>query len=71
MKLSEAQKLVHGLYRIYWKGDPDGYSLAAVGSDRSGRRWLAPTNWVEVGTADYNKTWRRVERADLIEKSRY
>jgi len=29
-----------GIYRIYWKSG--GSSLAAIGMDREGDRWLAP-----------------------------
>ncbi len=43
MKKSEVQKLSHGLYRLYWKSG--GFSLAAVGSLYSGKRWFAPVNW--------------------------
>jgi hypothetical protein len=40
----EAQKLEHGLYRIYWL-DSDDLSIASVGSLHDGTRWFAPTNW--------------------------
>ncbi len=70
MELSEVKRLKHGLYHVFWKDD-GGHSLAAVGSDRRGRRWLAPTNWLissGVGLTDA-KIWHQVERIDLIEAS--
>jgi hypothetical protein len=53
--------LAPGLYRIYWKDDGP-YSLATVGMDSSGRRWMAPSNWVTVPSYD----WSKVERVELI-----
>lgn len=67
MKLSDVQQLDHGLYRVYWKSG--GSSLASVGSDDSGKRWLAPTNWILSDTkliTDYQKVWRHVEKMELI-----
>jgi len=49
-----------GLYVVYWKSG--GSSLAAVGMDEKGDRWLAPCNWVNVPTYD----WSDVDRAVLI-----
>lgn len=71
MKMSEVQELKHGLYRVHWT--TGGESLAAVGSDSRGKRWLAPTNWLMEGLnhTDYQKTWRWVEKVELIEASRY
>lgn len=43
----------HGLYRIFWK--EGGSSLAAVGSDASGRRWYQPTNWISGPGFDWTK----------------
>lgn len=36
-----------GLYRVFWT--IGGSSLAAVGVDADGGRWIAPTNWVFPG----------------------
>jgi hypothetical protein len=52
MKLSDYKKSLlecdFGLYVIYWTSG--GSSLAAVGQDHEGNRWIAPTNWTcEVG----------------------
>lgn len=33
-----------GLYRVYWESG--GSSLAAIGFDSKGDRWIAPTNWL-------------------------
>lgn len=41
----QTRQLVPGLYEVVWQ-DAGGTSLAAVGSDAFGRRWLAPTNWL-------------------------
>ena len=44
-----------GLYQIYWESG--GSSLAAIGMDREGNRWMAPTNWTSGSTnyEDYKK----------------
>lgn len=44
MTLKEFNKLPPGLYEIYWK--TGGSSLAAIGNDEHGHRWLAPINWL-------------------------
>jgi hypothetical protein len=43
----------HGLFILFWTSG--GTSLAAVGSDASGRRWYAPTNWITVPSFDWSK----------------
>jgi len=63
MKSEDVQKLSHGLYRVFWK--TGGSSLAAVGSNAAGKRWLAPTNWVSI-SQDFNKTWLHVERVEFL-----
>lgn len=73
MKKEEIQKLKHGLYIIHWR--QGGISLAAVGSDYAGRRWLACTNWTHqksrsVQTTDL-RVWEGVEKVGLICESRY
>lgn len=60
MRQSDAKKLGHGVYRIYWK--EGGCSLAAVGSDHRGDRWYAPTNWVSGPSF----RWTPVERVEAI-----
>ena len=39
----ELDKVVPGLYKIYWKDG--GYSLTAIGMLHDGTRWVAPVNW--------------------------
>lgn len=57
----EVAKVGHGLYIIHWKeSHGGGTSVAAVGTDRSGRRWFAATNWTVVPSFD----WSRIERVE-------
>lgn len=44
MTPSEGNVLRLGLYRVWWMSG--GSSLASVGMNSDGSRWLAPTNWV-------------------------
>jgi hypothetical protein len=66
MKKSDVQKLPHGLYRLYWKSG--GTSLAAVGSMPNGDRWMAPVNWISIGTSRI-RDWHFVERAEALKYS--
>ena len=59
----EVRGLKNGLYRVWWKSG--GYSLAALGVNRDGSRWLAPSNWV-APTDDPD--WATVERMELVER---
>lgn len=52
-----------GLYRVWWT--EGGSSLAAVGVNRSGGRWLAPLNWV-APPEDFTR-WDTVLRLDPID----
>ena len=61
MTRAEGNKLPLGLYRVFWKSG--GSSLAAVGMDYVGNRWLAPTNWVTPSPAGH---WRLVDRVERI-----
>ena len=58
MNYSDVQELKHGIYRIHWK--EGGSSLAAVGSDVAGNRWLAATNWVSGSTTSTTR-WEEVD----------
>ena len=58
MTKAASQLLGNGLYRVWWKSG--GSSLAAVGVQANGDRWLAPTNWIHP-TEDQN-VWRSIER---------
>ena len=63
MGTAEVLALSGGLYRVTW-ADGGGTSLAAVGCDAQGRRWLAPCNWIEgVGVTTL---WERVGRVEPI-----
>lgn len=57
----EFGNMPHGLYWLHWSNG-EGGSLAAVGSDASGRRWYAPTNWIRVPSFD----WSKVQKATLL-----
>tara|TARA_R110000772_G_scaffold99174_1_gene198717 strand:- start:3940 stop:4299 length:360 start_codon:yes stop_codon:yes gene_type:complete len=63
MKYSDVQNLDHGLYRIWWKDG--GSSLASVGSDQHGFRWLAPTNWIS-GSSTSTVCWDAVDHITPI-----
>lgn len=39
-----------GLYRVFWKSG--GSSMAAIGGDASGGRWIAPSNWIAPASLD-------------------
>lgn len=68
MNRGEAQTLGHGLYRVYWYSG--GVTLAAVGSNAQGQRWLAPTNWVRLDhdTQFNTEAWGLIERVELVER---
>lgn len=71
MNKSKVQDLKHGLYRVHWKKKHGGgSSLAAVGTDHKGCRWIAPTNWISGSTCE-RKVWKSIKRMELIEASRY
>jgi hypothetical protein len=61
-------KLQPGLYRIYWH--QGGLSVAAIGVDRHGKNWIAPTNWVcpmeVIDDPSKYDVWGHVERVELI-----
>ena len=75
MTLKETYALTPGIYLITWKDPPpagspagrssDGKStsLAAVGIDARGDRWLAPCNWLTTGD---RTSWRMVESVQLV-----
>lgn len=52
-----------GIYKIYWKSG--GSSVAAIGNDYEGNRWVAPANWTcDLGG---NPTSMLSKHADEIE----
>lgn len=74
MDLDDAQKLPHGVYRLYWTEDEGGgSSLAVVGSMYSGKRWFACANWTGrdskgIPGSDNARYWAKIERAELIKE---
>lgn len=70
MSKKEVQNLKHGLYEVYWKSG--GSSLAAIGSLRCGKRWIAPINWVSDINSNNKlvgykrRVWRDVKRVVVI-----
>lgn len=62
MTKKQAKSLTLGVFRLYWKSG--GSSVAAVGMDRAGERWMAPSNWISVPSY----SWHRVKSAELIEE---
>ncbi len=61
MTKQDAKKLPNGLYRLFWKSGGD--SLAAVGTDQHGDRWIAPINWSTGGTTLH---WKLVDHVEEI-----
>lgn len=54
-----------GLYRVHWA--EGGSSLAAVGMNSDGSRWIAPTNWLSPATqCGPNPWWHAVTRLELV-----
>jgi hypothetical protein len=53
-------ELPDGLYRIHW--DDDSVSQAAVGSNHAGKRWFAPTNWINVPSYD----WKMINYVETV-----
>jgi hypothetical protein len=72
MTRKETQNLLHGVYRLYWRSG--GCSLASVGSLHNGDRWFACANWTSEKTRGIvvaNDWWRKVVRAELVERQVY
>ena len=67
MTEQEFNKLKHGIYRIYWTND-DSTSVAAIGSDYTGKRWMAPANWTAESDGNGNVAVAYIDRYDRIEK---
>jgi hypothetical protein len=52
-EITPIEQIKPGIYHVLWRDG--GASVAAVGMNRDGTRWLAPTNWVEPSTStDWN-----------------
>lgn len=61
--------LKHGVYRIYWKNG--GSSLASVGYDHSGRKWMAPCNWINMDKTYIDEHIGDIEKFKLIKENKY
>ena len=68
MTSQEVNQLKHGLYVIHWKSG--GSSLAAIGSQENGRRWMACCNWVHTtegyGDSQNEQIWEMIQKVGLI-----
>lgn len=53
-----------GLYTVFWKSG--GSSLAAIGIQSDGTRWLAPTNWLRPATITSAGAWGDIERVERV-----
>ncbi len=63
MTQEEAAQLEHGIYNLHLHSG--GTILAAVGSDPSGKRWIAACNWATVGHT-FSYIWEDVCVAELL-----
>lgn len=57
MNYVKGNEVPPGLYRVYWRSG--GSSLAAVGVDSEGRRWVGACNWLSpcAVDGDGNSVW--------------
>ena len=62
MDKAAVKALKLGAYFLHWKSG--GLSLAAVGADEFGERWMAPCNW--VSPTNNQKFWQQVARAERV-----
>ena len=67
MKSKEFQSLPCGIYRIFWKDG--GESLASIGMNNKGLRWLAPSNWTEpaIWEGEVKKYTKKILTVALLE----
>jgi hypothetical protein len=65
----EFYELNLGLYRIYWKRG--GISLAAIGNNMYGNRWIAPTNWIHISDNSEQiamlMIWKHIKKVEELE----
>ncbi len=52
-----------GLYTVHWLAG--GTSVASVYMDETGKRWVAPTNWIRPGPLE-SEGWSGVEKIEPI-----
>ena len=66
MKHVKSSEVPPGLYRVYWRSG--GSSLAAVGVDNAGLRWIGACNWVSACAVDGdgNSVWDDVIGCVLV-----
>lgn len=62
----------NGLYYIFWKDSEAGKtlfdrSLAAIGTDKDGKKWFHPTNWISGPSYE----WSKVLKIQLIIEGSY
>lgn len=69
MTEKEFNRLKFGVYRIYWtKEAGGGSSVAAIGGDYTGRRWVAPANWTGQTDEDGVVAVAHIDQHELIER---
>ena len=56
--------LALGLHRIHWSSG--GTSLAAIGMQSDGRRWIAPCNWTQPSLEPEAGAWGEIDHTDLL-----
>ena len=71
MRLKDSHALPVGVYRVHWKSG--GYSVASIGMDEAGNRWVAPANWLlsDEDGPDAFDIWRKIDRVELIEAANF
>lgn len=68
MKLKDLRQLPNGLYTVHWKSG--GSSLAAVGCNDSGVKWIAPTNWLRPLLTENVNYGQHIREIKLMERIR-
>lgn len=72
MQNSLVRHLKNGIYVINWKKSKGGgSSLAAVGTQTDGKKWIAPINWTspKMESENFSSPWRFVSSVRLIAES--
>jgi len=63
MTKEQVKSTPNGLYTVYWKGG--GSSLASIGTTPTGKKWIAPVNWVS-GSTSKRRVWKRISFTVVI-----
>jgi hypothetical protein len=69
---SLVSQLKNGIYVIHWKkSQGGGSSLAAVGTQTDGKKWIAPINWTSprMESANFSSPWKFVSSVNLVAES--